>query len=161
MSLCVTSDFQLEGSEVIVPPQVSQYPAHPSLVASMSQDSCFSSDEDHTPLISLHADTSQETQAEKDDIIPVVIAMETEAVTEAVTGVAPPPVLSMDRQLSEPLPPSMVRQVLYGCSHLDSNGHAPLSRHRSLFDRPHDNTTVRDSSLRGSDAASEWLGGRG
>lgn len=152
ISLYATSDFQLEGSEVIVPSQVSRHPIHPSLVASMSQDSCFSADEDHAPLIILHADTSQETQAQGDDIIPVVMAMETEAATsplpshERLELVSLPP--SMERQLSEPLPPSMVRQVLYGCSHLDSKGHASLSRHRSLFDRSH-NFSARDSSLRG------------
>ena len=145
----MVSDFQLEGSEVSIPPQVLHHSTHPSLVASMSQDSCFSSEEDHTPLISLHADTSQQNQAQKDDIIPVVTVMDGHSEHSSSS--------SFLRQLSEPLPPSMVRQVLYGRSYLDGKGHTSLSRHRSLFDRPRDSLASRGNSIKSAHSVTEVL----
>jgi hypothetical protein len=141
ISFYISSDFQSDGSEVIVPPQVSYHSTHPSLMPSMSQDSCFSIEEDHTPLMTLHANTSQDTQIQADDIIPVVIAAEPEA---ADPSTAP----SFLRQVSEPLQPNMVRQVLCGRSHLDTKDHTPLSRHHSLFDRSHN---THSSSHGGAD----------
>lgn len=143
----MVSDFQLEGSEVTIPPQVLRHSTHPPLVASMSQDSCFSSEGDQTALISLHADPSQD-QAQKDDIIPVVMAMDNNSSEHTASS-------SFLRQLSEPLPPSMVRQVLYGSSYLDGKGHTSLSRHRSLFDRPRDSITSHGSSLKSASSAIE------
>lgn len=142
ISFSATSTYQQEGSEVIIPCEITKHLDRPSLAASMSQDSCFSI-EDHSALISLHATNSLDMTT--DDIIPVVIATENDMSQDVATPTSP-----LDRQVSDPLPPNMIRQVLYGSSHFggvaEEGERALLQRHRSLFtrgshDRSHDSDT--------------------
>lgn len=152
ISFSVTSVVQSEGSEVTVPTLISEHRDRASLLSSMSQDSCFSSDEDHSPLISLHAkEASQEMEeSQADDIIPVVIATERGVShDEAMPITAHLSHLFVERQFSEPLLPSTIRQVLYGSTQrmgvsgggAEDGGHVLLHRHRSLFTRSHDQDT--------------------
>ena len=136
ISFAAVGTLQSEGSEVIVPTPVSERPA---LLSSMSQDSCFSSDEDHSPLISLHGNhvSPGVGVTHEDDIIPVIIATDRQT---SHSGAALSPHLVVDRQCSEPLLPSTIRQVLYGSAlkggvaggGADESRHASLQRHRSL-----------------------------
>lgn len=111
LSFSITSALQSEGSEVIVPAVLSERRDPPTLFSSMSQDSCFSSDDDHSPLICLHGTKGifqEMSDQQTDDIIPVVIA------TEQHHGATPASHPLVGRQYSEPPLPSTIRQVLYG-----------------------------------------------
>ena len=177
ISFSVTYSFQEEGSEVRVPPQVPcDIPKHVELRASMSQDSCISVDEDHTPLISLHATSGRDdVDSQPDDIIPIV--METTSrglpggadtptspleatptsLSDAADSKATPPSL-LGRQASDPIHPRFIRQVLYGSAQKvgpDSRG-SSLQRHRSMFttrgrghstEQSHDQSTHHASSV--------------
>lgn len=138
--LLTTTSPQLEGSEVIVPSPALQQTERPMLLASVSQDSCVSMNDDHTPLITLHTNTMH---APADDVIPVSIA----------TDMAPPN-LQLGRQTSEPLLPDEIRKVLYGFQ----GGHAPFSRHHSLYTRQQTQESPHHENRRLPQ--SEWGEGR-
>ncbi len=142
ISFSVSLSFQAEGSEVTIPRQLSATPKHVELCASMSQDSSISED-DHTPLVTLHATSDESnTQSKADDIIPIVMATERATSREDAMPTSPietPPTLlpeatPLGRQVSDPL---FIRQVLYGSSQKVWPGSREnsLQRHRSLFTR--------------------------
>lgn len=153
---------QVEGSEVTVPTQMSQTPGHVPLHASVSLDSCISIEDDRTPLVSLRgAPPQHHTHSQPDDIIPIVTSATNElSQDEGATPNSPletsptslpeaPAVTptSLGRQASDPIHPSMIRQVLYGSSQRvgpDSRG-SSLQRHRSLFTRASVERRMRSS----------------
>ena len=173
LSFSITCTFQSEGSEVKTPPQPSHMPGHVQLHASMSQDSCISTEDDNTPLVSLRGVVGEDNaHSQPDDIIPIVMGTKKDVSQDTMVATPPSPLeaaptslpeatpspvmasFSLGRQASDPLMPNMIRQVLYGSTQRvgpGSRGNS-LQRHHSLFskgslERPHDATTRHASSV--------------
>ncbi len=137
ISLSINTDLQCEESEVRVQSSGSE---HPLLMPTISHDSW--NGEDTSPLVSITGLHSAGAN-QNDHIIPVVV--------KDTGGVAPPSPLPsyplFERQVSEPLPPSMIRQVLHGStSQLRRDHMTSLHRQNSLMakmshDKDHDHMT--------------------